>query len=142
MLRMTQRGLLFLFVMSPLELGTPAIAQTTNLIGKEMAVPVHLQDGQEFETSVEHLISFGQTLFLARWTSQEGQGRPFTKVQGIRCPIRAYRWSFLATSTAFRGPILTPASAVTIRPSPALAVIALAKYLCWGSVLTLSISII
>ena len=61
---------------------TSAAAQTASLIGKEVAVPVHLQDGLEFEISTPDLISFGQTLFLARWTSQEGQGRPLRKGTG------------------------------------------------------------
>ena len=43
---------------------------------------MHLQDGREFEISTPDLISFGQTLFLARWTSQEGQGRPLRKGTG------------------------------------------------------------
>ena len=59
-----------------------AMAQTTSLIGKEIAVPLHLEDGQEFELSIPDLISFGQTLFVARWTSQEGQGRPLAKGTG------------------------------------------------------------
>ena len=58
------------------------MAQTASLIGKEIAVPVHLQDGQEFGISIPDLISFGQILFIARWTSQEGQGRPLTKGTG------------------------------------------------------------
>ena len=59
-----------------------AMARTAGLIGKEIAVPVHLQDGQEFGISIPDLISFGQILFIARWTSQEGQGRPLTKGTG------------------------------------------------------------
>jgi Di-haem oxidoreductase, putative peroxidase len=58
------------------------MGQTADLIGKEIAVPVHLQDGREFEIAIPDLISFGQTLFMARWTSQEGQGRPLTKGTG------------------------------------------------------------
>jgi hypothetical protein len=65
-----------------LSFATSAMAQTASLIGKEVAVPVHLQDGQEFDLSIPDLISFGQTLFEARWTSQEGQGRPLTKGTG------------------------------------------------------------
>lgn len=61
---------------------TPGMAQRAELIGKEIAVPVHLQDGQEFRTSIADLISFGEKLFSARWTVQEGQGRPLTKGTG------------------------------------------------------------
>jgi len=60
----------------------PALAQTASLIGKEISTPVHLQDGKEQETSISDLIAFGEKLFSARWTSQEGQGRPLTKGTG------------------------------------------------------------
>ena len=62
--------------------GTPAFAQTAALIGKEISVPEHLQDGQEFQLSVPELVAFGKKLFQARWTLQEGQGRPLTKGTG------------------------------------------------------------
>jgi len=52
------------------------------IIGREVAVPVHLQDGQEYELSIPQLIAFGEKLFTARWTSQEGAGRPLTKGTG------------------------------------------------------------
>lgn len=48
-------------------------------IGREISVPTHLQNGQEFEVSLPELVSHGEQLFTARWTSQEGQGRPFGK---------------------------------------------------------------
>ena len=51
-------------------------------IGREVAVPVHLQDGDEFEMTPAELASFGKTLFTAMWTSQEGAGRPMTKGTG------------------------------------------------------------
>jgi Di-haem oxidoreductase, putative peroxidase len=48
-------------------------------IGREVAVPRHLQDGDEYELSIQQLIAFGEKLFTARWTIQEGAGRPFSK---------------------------------------------------------------
>lgn len=51
-------------------------------LGREVAVPVHLQDGQEYELPLRQLIAYGQKLFAARWTSQEGAGRPLTKGTG------------------------------------------------------------
>jgi hypothetical protein len=51
-------------------------------IGKEVAIPTHLSDGQEYQTSIRQLIDFGRKLFTARWTSQEGAGRPRTKGTG------------------------------------------------------------
>lgn len=51
-------------------------------IGQEVAVPVHLQDGQELEISIPQLIAFGRKLFTAMWTIQEGAGRPTSKGTG------------------------------------------------------------
>ena len=59
-------------------LTTHALAQ----IGVEVAVPVHLQDGDEYTTPVRSLIRFGERLFTAMWTVQEGAGRPTTKGTG------------------------------------------------------------
>lgn len=51
-------------------------------IGREVAIPMHLQDGQEFTTSLHDLINFGEMVFRANWTAQEGGGRPMTKGTG------------------------------------------------------------
>jgi cytochrome c peroxidase len=51
-------------------------------IGVEVAIPVHLQDGQEFAIPLERLVRFGERLFTAMWTIQEGAGRPQTKGTG------------------------------------------------------------
>ncbi|HRC88186.1 MAG TPA: hypothetical protein PK413_21575, partial [Thermoanaerobaculia bacterium] len=51
-------------------------------IGKEVSVPRHLNDGQEYQISVQALISHGARLFSAIWTSEEGGGRPLTKGTG------------------------------------------------------------
>jgi hypothetical protein len=48
-------------------------------IGREVAIPRHLQDGEEYQLTIAKLIAFGEKLFTAKWTSQEGQGRPNTK---------------------------------------------------------------
>lgn len=52
-------------------------------IGEEVAVPVHLQDGQEFDMTPVALIAYGESLFRANWTIQEGQGRPRMKGTGL-----------------------------------------------------------
>jgi len=52
------------------------------MIGREVAVPVHLRNGDEFRLPIPRLIDFGRSLFTARWTSQEGQGRPLAKGNG------------------------------------------------------------
>ncbi|MCA9655201.1 MAG: thiol oxidoreductase [Myxococcales bacterium] len=51
-------------------------------IGQEVAVPVHLEDGEEQEVSVLELVAHGARLFNANWTSQEGAGRPLTDGTG------------------------------------------------------------
>jgi hypothetical protein len=51
-------------------------------IGREVAIPRHLQDGEEFQIPVKQLIDFGQQLFTAVWTTEEGGGRPLTKGTG------------------------------------------------------------
>lgn len=71
-------GLLTLGVAGLVSWKTGLLAQ----IGVEVAVPVHLQDGQEFTTPISQVVAFGQTLFTARWTAQEGQGRPLDKGTG------------------------------------------------------------
>jgi hypothetical protein len=62
--------------------GQPAQADASGTIGRERAVPRHLENGEEFRLSVHKLIAFGRTLFTARWTSQDGQGRPLAKGTG------------------------------------------------------------
>ena len=57
-------------------------AQDGSLIGKEVSIPRHLQDGEEFELSIPKLIQFGEKLFTAKFTIQEGAGRPLTKGTG------------------------------------------------------------
>lgn len=51
-------------------------------IGREVSIAKHLNDGEEFEISVRELIAYGEKLFKANWTVQEGGGRPLTKGTG------------------------------------------------------------
>src|SRR5215472_5473442 len=51
-------------------------------IGREVAIPRHLQDGQEFRLPIHELVAYGRKLFTAVWTIQEGGGRPMTKGTG------------------------------------------------------------
>src|SRR5262249_31868223 len=51
-------------------------------IGREVSVPAHLRDGQEFTVTLSELLSHGRLLFNASWTEQEGGGRPLTKGTG------------------------------------------------------------
>lgn len=58
------------------------MAAENNRIGREVAIPRHLQDGEEYEVSIHDLIAYGEKLFTASWTSQEGAGRPLSKGTG------------------------------------------------------------
>src|SRR5258708_35856493 len=52
-------------------------------VGREVAIPSHLQDGEEFNTPVSQLIRYGAQLFNAKFTVQEGAGRPLSKGTGV-----------------------------------------------------------
>lgn len=76
---------------SKLCFGTPFLAiavvaamgqSTSQQIGREVAVPAHLQDGEEFTISLRSLIEYGSQLFNAKFTIQEGAGRPLSKGTG------------------------------------------------------------
>ncbi len=58
------------------------LAFDTSQIGREVAVPVHLRNGDEFQLPIRQLLDFGRKLFTARWTTEEGAGRPLTKGTG------------------------------------------------------------
>lgn len=57
-------------------------AASAKKIGREMAMPRHLADDEEFRTPLAELIEFGKRLFNADWTEQDGGGRPLTKGTG------------------------------------------------------------
>lgn len=52
-------------------------------IGCELSVSNHLRDGKELILSLGALLRHGKALFEARWTTQEGGGRPLTKGTGL-----------------------------------------------------------
>jgi len=55
---------------------------SSSQVGKEVAIPTHLQDGEEFTASIKELIQYGAQLFNAKFTIQEGAGRPNSKGNG------------------------------------------------------------
>lgn len=61
---------------------TPSATERESLIGREVSVPKHLKDGEEFSIPLERLVAHGKLLFNANWTNQEGGGRPLTKGTG------------------------------------------------------------
>ena len=73
-------------ILSPLLIVTAAFGQSSSSqIGREVAIPVHLEDGEEFRTPLQRLIEFGSRLFNAKFTIQEGAGRP--KSKGTGAPV-------------------------------------------------------
>jgi mono/diheme cytochrome c family protein len=65
----------------------PAQAQTDasvarSNIGRELGLPQHLQDDQEYTLSIQRLLEHGRRVFTANWTVEEGGGRPLTKGNG------------------------------------------------------------
>ena len=55
---------------------------SSSQLGVEVAIPAHLQDGDEFKIPVSQLIAYGSRLFTAKFTIQEGAGRPMSKGTG------------------------------------------------------------
>jgi Di-haem oxidoreductase, putative peroxidase len=78
------KGCRRLAVAAPIVLVVVAVGQNAQ-IGREVAIPSHLADGEEFNISLPQLIQFGQQLFNAKFTVQEGAGRPRSK--GTGAPI-------------------------------------------------------
>ena len=51
-------------------------------IGRELGLPLHLQDDHEFSLPMARLLDHGRRVFIANWTIEEGAGRPLTKGNG------------------------------------------------------------
>src|SRR5262245_41573168 len=51
-------------------------------VGREVSIPRHLRDGEEFTVPLRDLVEHGHKLFTAVWTIEEGGGRPLTKGTG------------------------------------------------------------
>ena len=80
---MHRRSCQWLVVLSAFASVSGASAQTPNSqLGSEVAIPRHLQDGDEFTTPLNRLIQYGSQLFSAKFTIQEGAGRPMSKGTG------------------------------------------------------------
>src|SRR5499427_371810 len=83
MSKMHRRSCQWLVVLSTFASVSGALAQSSNSqLGSEVAIPRHLQDGEEFTTPMSRLIQYGSQLFSAKFTSQEGAGRPMSKGTG------------------------------------------------------------
>ena len=53
-------------------------------IGREVSIPRHLANGEEFTMPLPQLLDYGKRLFNANWTIQEGAGRPRAKGTGSK----------------------------------------------------------
>ncbi len=58
------------------------VAADERPLGSEHAIERHLKDGEEFTLSLTQLLDFGKAIFSAKWTIQDGAGRPLTKGTG------------------------------------------------------------
>lgn len=58
--------------------------QSQSVIGREVAIAHHLQDGEEFSLPLRNLLANGKRLFTAVWTIEEGGGRPLSKGTGAK----------------------------------------------------------
>src|SRR5258708_40255287 len=73
----------WLLALSPFALVIAALGQSpSSQVGREVAISIHLQDGEEFTTSIGQLIQYGAQLFNAKFAVQEGAGRPLSKGTG------------------------------------------------------------
>ncbi|MDP1935907.1 MAG: di-heme oxidoredictase family protein [Hylemonella sp.] len=62
--------------------GQTDAAAPRSAIGREVGLPQHLQDDQEYTLPLQRLLDHGRRAFIANWTSEEGGGRPLTKGNG------------------------------------------------------------
>src|SRR5258707_2130787 len=70
------------FLQGPANTTERKAEQPKSQIGREVAIARHLTDGEEFRIPITDLVAFGQKLFEANWTEQEGGGRPMMKGTG------------------------------------------------------------
>jgi hypothetical protein len=104
-------------------------------IGKEVAIPRHLQDGEEYQLTIPQLSALGEKLFTAKWTIQKGQGRPNTKGTAASAALSDPRTHLFsrAISTVSQGRIPIPAPAATTSPLLEVAATMLRMSLCSDS---------
>ena len=78
-----RRGCRWVVTWSTFAFVSAVLAQSsTSQVGREVAIPRHLQDGEEFTAPLNQLIQYGAQLFSAKFTIQEGAGRPLSKGTG------------------------------------------------------------
>jgi hypothetical protein len=83
-MRLIQFGVTLCLISTPLLLAddhkqAAQSAQSAHRIGREVAIPRHLADDEEFSVPIKQLLEYGKELFVAKLTEQEGGGRPEMK---------------------------------------------------------------
>jgi len=73
-------------------------------LGSERAVEQHLADGKEFTLNTIDLIEHGRQLFEAKWTRQDGAGRPWTTGTGKALADRSSPLVFPRNFNRISGP--------------------------------------
>src|SRR5882762_12022349 len=59
-------------------------------IGREVAIAHHLLHDEELTLPLAQLVAYGNALFTANWTDQDGGGRPLSKGTGTSLSDRAH----------------------------------------------------
>lgn len=73
-------------------------------MGRQVAIPRHLQDGEEYQVTLHNLLSYGERLFTAHFTVEEGAGRPLTKGTGDPLADPAHPLVFPRNANRISGP--------------------------------------
>lgn len=81
------RRLRLSFVLAAVSLAGATVFTQTRPIGRESGIAGHLPDGAEYTVGLGAVLEHGRQLLAARWTSQDGAGRPRTK--GTGAPLGA-----------------------------------------------------
>jgi hypothetical protein len=79
-------------------------AEAAAQIGREVSIPRHLANGDEFNMPLAELLDFGKRLFMANWTIQEGAGRPLAKGTGRELADPARPLTFPRNFNRISGP--------------------------------------
>jgi hypothetical protein len=81
--RRTALGLAIPATLFAVSVAARAQAPASDSIGREVSIPRHFADGEEFTRPLRDVLAHGKRLFEAVWTGQEGGGRPLTKGDGL-----------------------------------------------------------
>ena len=80
---LARRFMILICLSAPLPcFSQPADPKAEHRFGREVSVPRHLADDEEFSLPLKDLLAYGKKLFMANWTDQDGGGRPGSKGTG------------------------------------------------------------